>query len=119
MLRKMKAWFTVFKKGKEITEAAKWKNRQIAGNILLSLFSAFIVIAEGYGYYIELDEQTLEALAYGIASLYAVSNAVLTAITSKKVGVGHEGDADSVGHSRFENSGNRSLDSREEYYDES
>jgi hypothetical protein len=87
MIKQFSAFFEAFKAGKELTNAATWKNRQIAAGALTGLLGAAVVIAKGFGYDIDVDQATVEALAGGITALYAVFNVVLVATTSAKVGL--------------------------------
>lgn len=86
MIKEFKAFFELFQRGKELTNAAVWKNRQIAGNAVAGLLSAGIVIGGGFDININIDQQTINAAGAGIAAIVGIANAVLTAITSKKVG---------------------------------
>lgn len=87
MIKEFQAFFTLFKQGRELSNAAAWKNRQIAGNALTGLLTACMIIANGFGYHIQLDGDLLSTLGAGIAALYTAGNIVLTVITSKKVGL--------------------------------
>lgn len=88
MIKEFQAFFTLFQKGKELTNAATWKNRTIAANALTAVLGAALVIANGYGYKIELDQTLIESLSAGIVAAYGVVNVVMHVITSSKVGVG-------------------------------
>lgn len=87
MINEFKAFFTLFQQGKVISNAATWKNRQIAGNAMVGLLSSALVIAGGFGVAINVDADTINAAGAGIAALVTIANAVLTVITSDKVGV--------------------------------
>lgn len=86
MINELKAFFELFKQGNELANAAAWKNRQIAGNAVVSMLSAAVVISGGFGYSIPIDDATINAAGAGVAALVTLANAVLTVITSKKVG---------------------------------
>lgn len=86
MIKEFKAFFELFKRGKELTNAAVWKNRQIAGNAIIGLLSAGLVIGGGFGVDINVDQQTINAAGAGIAAIVGIVNAIITAISSKKVG---------------------------------
>lgn len=87
MIKEFQAFFTLFKQGKALANSAAWKNRTIAANSLTAVLGAALVIGKGFGYDIHLDEQTVEALAGGIAAAVAAGNAIMHVVTSDKVGV--------------------------------
>lgn len=87
MIAEFKAFFTLFQKGKEVTNPLFWKNLQTAGNSLAGLISALVVIAGGFGYDLHLSPETISTAGAGIAALYGIGNAILTVITSKKAGL--------------------------------
>ena len=87
MIKEFGAFLTLFRQGKALANAAAWKNRTIAANSLTAVLGAALVIGKGFGYDIHLDEQTVEALAGGIAAAVAAVNAVMLVVTSDKVGV--------------------------------
>jgi hypothetical protein len=87
MIKEFQAFFELFKKGKELTNAAIWKNRQIAGNAVVGVLTAGLVIAGGFGFNVAVDQQTIMAAGGGIAALVSIINAVITVVTSKKVGL--------------------------------
>jgi hypothetical protein len=86
MIKEFKAFFELFQRGKELTNAAVWKNRQIASNAVAGLLSAGMVIGGGFGMDINIDQQTINVAGAGIVAIVGIANAILTAITSKKVG---------------------------------
>jgi lipopolysaccharide assembly outer membrane protein LptD (OstA) len=88
MIKEFQAFFTLFKKGKEVTNPIFWKNLQTAGNSLAGLISAIVVIAGGFGYDLHLTPEIISSAGAGIAALYGIGNAILVVITSKKVGTG-------------------------------
>lgn len=94
MIKEFQAFFTLFKQGKALANSAAWKNRTIAANSLTAVLGAALVIGKGFGYDIHLDEQTVEALAGGIAAAVAAVNAVMHVVTSDKVGVSAKRQAD-------------------------
>ncbi len=86
MIKEFQAFFEVFKQGKALSNAAVWKNRQVAGNAVTTFLAAAVVIAKGFGFDLPVDEQTVTAAGMGIAALVTVGNSILTVITSDKVG---------------------------------
>lgn len=80
-------FLSAFRAGKELANATIWKNRTLAGNALVALFSALLAIAAGFGYRIDADRETLEALAAGVAAAVAVINSIMHVVTSARVGL--------------------------------
>lgn len=81
----------VFKEGKELSNAATWKNRTVTANILVALLGTLITVAKTYGYNFNLDDQTVAGLATGIVSFVTAINAIMHVITSARVGVSSNG----------------------------
>lgn len=77
------AFLTLFKQGHELANAKAWKEKTIAANIA-ALIAALVVIFNGMGYELHLDDPTIQALSLGI---WALGNVVMAIITSAKVGV--------------------------------
>lgn len=70
------------KAGESLKDPAKWKNAQM----LMLPFG--IIIAAVFNFAgIELSEQNLNAINYGLATLSVLLNAYFTAATSDKVGL--------------------------------
>ncbi len=84
MIRKAKAAFELLKKGKAVSDPAKWKSRQITATALTGAIWAAIQAAEAFGYAIPLDEATVDAVAVGVLALV---NWMFTLSTSEKIGV--------------------------------
>lgn len=78
---------TVFHEGKELANAAAWKNKTNAANQLVIVFGGAIGIAKVMGYDIQVDDQTLSQVAVGIAAAVALVNNVIHVVTSTKIGV--------------------------------
>lgn len=87
MIAEFKAFFDLFKMGKAVSDPAMWKNRTLATNNLGLLLAAAAVIAKGFGYDLQIDKDTMQALAGGIVAAVFVFNNVMHIITSKKVGL--------------------------------
>jgi hypothetical protein len=87
MIKEFKAFFTLFQKGKELADAAAWKNHQIKANSVVAVLSAGLVIAAGFGFTAHIDQETLNAAGAGIVAIVSVFNAILTVVTSARVGV--------------------------------
>jgi hypothetical protein len=83
----IKDFFAALQHGKELTNAATWKNRTIAANSLFALLTALVGIGAALGYRLDVDSDTLQALAGGIAALFGFVNAVMHLATSARVGL--------------------------------
>lgn len=87
MIREFAAILTLFRQGKELANAAVWKQRTVVANLLVSVMGAALLIARGAGYGIDIDDDTLQALAGGIAAAVAVGNSIMHCITSSRAGL--------------------------------
>lgn len=87
MIKEFAAFFTLFRQGKELTNAATWKQRTVAANLLVSVLGAALLVARGFGYGIEIDDDTIQALAGGIAAAVCLGNSVMHCISSKRAGL--------------------------------
>ena len=84
----------VFRKGKSVANPAVWKNLGATSAALAGLASSALAVAAAFGYRIDLDDATVQALAGGIAgALYLFSSGVHIA-TSEKVGLPSKTDSD-------------------------
>lgn len=84
MFDKMRAFWSLFQKGKEVTNAEMWKNGQVTGNMVGGFIIAAVSVAKGLGYDLPINEAAAYAIGGGVV---AIANIVLTVITSKKVGL--------------------------------
>lgn len=78
---------TAFHQGKELTNAATWKNRTVAINCLTAFLAAAFAIAKGFGYDLDLDPNTAQTLAEGVLAAVGVANSVVHVVTSQKIGL--------------------------------
>ena len=81
------AALTIFHEGKELENAAVWKNRQLLGNHLAALLAAGILIAHSLGYPIPLDQSQITLIGSVAGAILATANSALTMATSSKVGL--------------------------------
>lgn len=89
MLAKLKALFTVLKKGESVSDPAAWKNRQIAANTITALLIALAGAAAAFGVDLGVTDAQIEsAVVGGVAIFGLVANIWATLATSKKVGIG-------------------------------
>lgn len=87
MIKEFSAFLTLFRQGKELTNAGVWKHRAVAANLLVSVLGAVLLIAKGAGYGIEVDDETLQTLAGGIAAAVCLGNSIMHVISSSKAGL--------------------------------
>lgn len=87
MIPQFTAFLIAFKQGKELANAATWKNAQLATGALASLLGAAVVIAQGFGINVYVNDAMLQGAAAGVVALYGLFNAVATAVSSAKVGL--------------------------------
>ena len=83
-LNKYRSLYLLLKKGRSVSDPAKWKARQITATMLTGAIWAAIQAAGAYGYDVPVDEETVNGVAVGVL---AVVNWVLTLSTSEKVGL--------------------------------
>ena len=74
MIDAFKAFFTMYQQGKELTNKEVWRNRARAANVLAIFISAVLVVANGAGYNFNVDQDTINAIAGGVAALVGVFN---------------------------------------------
>jgi len=86
-LKSIPAFLELFKEGKELTNAATWKNRTITANVVVAFLGTLLVIAKNAGHDIQIDQETLANLGAGIVAAVAAVNAVMHSITDKRVGL--------------------------------
>jgi hypothetical protein len=80
-------FFELFKEGKQVADPKTWKERTVATNALVAVFGTSLAIAKGFGFPLELDNDTIQNLAAGVVAVVAVGNGIMHVITSKKVGM--------------------------------
>jgi hypothetical protein len=87
-------FFDLFKEGKELANAATWKNRTILVNVLTSLLVTLVALAKVYGYDFKMGDQTLQQIATALVVIFGAGNAVMHTITSARVGVQANGGSE-------------------------
>ena len=93
MITEFKAFLTLFRQGKSLANSATWKTRTVATNSLIAVLGAGAAIGKGFGYDIQVDDQTLSAAGAGIAALVCIVNSIMHVITTDKIGLPTHGDA--------------------------
>ena len=91
MINEYKAFVDAFQKGKMIKSAVQAKNFQLLGNSVAGLLTALLIISQGLGYHIPVDSQTVQSIGAGIGSIWFMVNAVITVVTTDKIGVKRRG----------------------------
>lgn len=87
ILKNIPQFFDLFKEGKELANAATWKSRTVATNILVAFLGTLLIILHNSGVDLPLDQETVSNLAAGIVALVAAGNGVMHCLTSKRVGL--------------------------------
>lgn len=79
--------WTALKIGKEIKNPATWKNRQSATNCAAAILALVVAVLSSMG--IDINMSQADQVTYGgaLMSVVGLINLILTAITSKKVGL--------------------------------
>lgn len=85
MLAKIKALWNVLQKGKEVADPENWKKRQVTSTLLGGAIIAVVQLAKAFDYDLQIDEDTVTAIAGGII---AFVNWIGTLATTTKVGIG-------------------------------
>lgn len=94
MIAEFQAFFSLFRQGRALTQAATWKQRSVAANALGGVLAAALLIAKGLGYDPHIDSDTVQALAGGVAAAVCVANAVMHIITDPHAGLPARAAAD-------------------------
>ena len=84
MFSKLSAFFDLFRKGQEISNAEAWKKGTISVSALSAFLYAIVKLTKGTQYEVPLDEASVEAFASAVLTLAAT---VMHIVTSKKAGV--------------------------------
>ena len=93
MITEFKAFLTLFRQGKSLANSATWKNRTVATNSLIAVLGAGAAIGKGFGYDIQIDDQTISIAGAGIVALVGIVNSIMHVITTDKIGLPPHGDA--------------------------
>lgn len=84
MFGKLSAFFDLFRKGQEISNAEAWKKGTISVSALSAFLYAIVKLTKGTQYEVPLDEASVEAFSGAVLTLAAT---VMHIVTSKKAGV--------------------------------
>lgn len=93
MMKKLLAFLSVFRKGRQVANPAAWKAGQITGSVLAGLLGAIVALTKVFGYELPLSDDQLLAIGSAIVAIVGlfISPAITTA-TSEKVGLQSEGE---------------------------
>lgn len=73
--------------GKELSDAAQWKNRQATASALAAVGGLIIIVLPKLGIPIPLSSDDVTAIAGGLAALLGALSTYLTVATSSRIGV--------------------------------
>lgn len=88
MIKEFKAVFDALKYGKSVANAAAWKRAQIAANNFAAFAASALIVACGFDYCFNIDQETLKNLGLGISAIMGIYNTLSTAASSEKAGLG-------------------------------
>jgi hypothetical protein len=80
-------FFEALKAGKELANAATWKNAQMLASALAAVIGFSLLAGKLFGLNIPITDEQIISFSGGIAAIACTLNAVVTAATSKKVGL--------------------------------
>lgn len=83
-MKKLFAFLAVMRRGAVVSDPALWKNRSGLAIAIAGLTAALVQLAKAYGHELPLDEDSITAIAGGIAAVVGVW---CTYATSDKVGL--------------------------------
>lgn len=95
MLAKVKAFYTLFKKGKCVGNPATWKKRQVGVNAVHGLlWAGLTAYAVATGTEVPISGEALDgislALVTAVPALAELFNIIATIVTTDKVGVNED-----------------------------
>lgn len=90
-IKRIPKFLELFKEGKELTNAATWKNRTVAANTLVAFLGTLLALGRAFNFSVPIDDATLANLAAGVVAMVTAVNAVMHTITSARVGLSSNG----------------------------
>lgn len=87
-MNKIIALLDALRAGAEVANPAVWKVRQNAINAILATMGALVALASAYGVQVAISQDDMLTIAGGIFAALGVGNAVITTVTTKKIGLG-------------------------------
>lgn len=89
--------FRALEAGKELANAATWKNVQLWTNNVTVLLGAAVSLAAAFGYPIPLTGEQIATLVSGLSVLVGVFNAYATVATTTRLGLSPRSGGDDPG----------------------
>jgi hypothetical protein len=86
-LKFIPAFFQLFKEGKELNNAATWKTRTVATNMVIAFLGTVAALAKNAGYDLQIGTESLSNLGTGVVAVVGLVNAVMHLITDKRIGM--------------------------------
>jgi len=88
MIDSFKAFFVAFQRTKSLshTTSTDLKSGAFKTNVI-GLIGAIVVIAKGFGYDVQIEQDTINQLGGGIAAALLVGNAIVHVVTTTKIGL--------------------------------
>lgn len=83
-MKKLISFIDVLRRGAAVSDPALWKNRSGLAIALAGLIAALVQLAKAYGHELPLDEDSITAIAGGLAAAVGLW---VTYATSDKVGL--------------------------------
>lgn len=93
LMKKLYALWALFRKGEEVANPARWKNRTITINALAAVVLAVGALAASFGLDLGLNDDMAAQIGGGVL---AVGNIIMHVITSQKVGLSARGSSDAA-----------------------
>lgn len=84
MFSKLGAFWDLFRKGQEISNADAWKKGTISISALSAFLYAVVKLTKGTQYEVPLDESSVEVFA---GAVLTIASTIMHIITSKKAGI--------------------------------
>lgn len=87
MFKAFTAWLQLFRVGKIAANPEAWKKGQITVGILVSILTAALAVAKGYGYDLPMSNEDLVTVASFILFVIGLFDITATTVSTKKVGL--------------------------------
>lgn len=87
MFTKLKLFFSLFQKGKAVANPDVWKSRAKLGNALVAVIAVGISLLAAFGVELPVGGESIEYIAYGLASLWIGGFGVYRTVTSESKGL--------------------------------
>jgi len=73
--------------GDQLKNSAGWKNRQSTTSLIAAVLGLAVLVLPYVGVKVAIDQESILAIAGGIAAVLGIINSTLTVATSKTVGI--------------------------------